>query len=182
MATDFSPLPQHCLAKAARNRVESSEKTEAMLEGRETFSPPQHQQPQVQLRCSPPHPQQPQGPPTQHLQLQAQLQGFPTQLQQLQVPPAPTYLEPQGSRAQPTALLHHGTEYKEDLCLITITEDPQPKGPGQPQLQQLQAQLKCPPPGLRRLGLLLSRTSSQKICAPGRSSCPPPHPMACGHS
>ena len=102
--------------------------------------------------------------------------------------------------ADPTSLVP--TPWPEDMDLITITEDSQPQGPppqhlrlqaklqcsptqhrqlqpqgpGQPQLQQLQAQLKRPPPGLRCLGLPLSRTSSQKICAPGRSPCPPPHP------
>ena len=66
----------------------------------------------------------------------AQLQSLCPQPQQLPAPatqpqdwPVPTYIEPQGGRAQATALLHPGTESMEDPHLIAIPEDSQPQGP-----------------------------------------------------
>ena len=90
-----------------------------MLEEKELISAAK-----AQLQCPPPQPQR-----------------LPALAAQPQVQPAPTYLEPQGSRAQPTALLHQRTVYKEDLHLIAITEDSQPQGPPTHHLQ-----LQCPPP------------------------------------
>ena len=88
----------------------------------------------------------------QQLQLQAQLQCSPPQPQQLPALAArplaltaPTHLEPQDSRAQPTALLHHRSVSREDLNLLAITEDSQPQGPPTLHLQ-LQTQPQCSPP------------------------------------
>ena len=90
---------------------------------------------------------------------------------QPQVLPAPAYLEPQGSKAQLTALLHHCTESKEDLRPLAVTKDAR-----EPR------QLTMPKEGLRPLAATaaqmqqISPDQLQPLQLPAQPQCSPPQP------